>query len=165
MIYEVTQGDNVLTVEVERNDAGYRVVVDGTEHQVGARKLGDVLHLLVGERSVDAGIVRRPNGWDVDLRGQLHECHVVDPRRKALRLAAGGGSGAMTASMPGRVVRLLVEVGASVTKGTPVMVVEAMKMENEVKAPIDGVVTEIHVEAGQAVDAGASLMQVEADGP
>lgn len=163
MIYEVTEGETTRTVEVERTDEGYRVVVDGTEHTVQARRLGEVLHLLVGDRSVDAGLVRRDGGWDIDLRGQLHECAVVDPRRKALRLAAGTGSGKMTSSMPGRIVRVLVAEGDVVTKGTPVLVVEAMKMENEVKAPIDGVVAEILVSPGDAVDAGASLLRIEAD--
>ena len=163
MTYGVTQGERVLTVEVERTDDGYRVVVDGVEHDVRTRKLGDVLHMLVGDRSVDAGVVRRDGGWDVDLVGTLHECQVVDPRRKALRLAAGSGSGTMTSSMPGRIVRVMVEVGQAVSKGDAVLVVEAMKMENEVKAPIDGTVADVLVAPGDAVDAGATLLRIEAD--
>ena len=85
----------------------------------------------------------------------------IDPRRKALRLAQGSDQGLLKTSMPGRVVRLLVEEGQSVAKGDPIIVVEAMKMENEMKAPADGRIGKIHVSEGQAVEAGSALILVE----
>ncbi|MFN7147737.1 MAG: biotin/lipoyl-containing protein, partial [Myxococcota bacterium] len=86
---------------------------------------------------------------------------VVDPRRKALRMAAGAANGMLATQMPGRVVRLLVKPGDVVRKGQPVIVVEAMKMENEMKSPIDGTVAEVLISEGQAVEAGTKLVRVE----
>jgi biotin carboxyl carrier protein len=82
----------------------------------------------------------------------------------ALALASGGRSKSkkgdvVTAAMPGRVLRLSVASGEAVTSGQPLLVLEAMKMENEVKAPRDGVVETIAVTAGQAVSAGEVLIR------
>jgi biotin carboxyl carrier protein len=162
MIYEVTIGEGTRTVRVERGDGGYRIQVDDAPAElVRVRRLQEVLHLLVGDRSLDCGVVRSEQGWDVTLLGTLHEAQVVDPRRKALRMAAGAGQGLLKSSMPGRVVSLLAEVGQQVEKGEPILVLEAMKMENEVKAPMSGTVAEFFVDAGQAVDAGGQLARIE----
>jgi biotin carboxyl carrier protein len=85
---------------------------------------------------------------------------VVDPRRKALRISGSSGSGMISTSMPGRIVRLMGAVGDRVTMGQPVIVVEASKMENELKSPVDGIIEEILVAPGQAVEAGAKLLRV-----
>jgi acetyl/propionyl-CoA carboxylase alpha subunit len=71
-------------------------------------------------------------------------------------------AGSLVAPMPGAVVRILVEPGAAVTKGDPLVVLEAMKMEHTVASPTDGTVVEVRVEAGKQVDAGAVLAVVEA---
>ncbi len=71
-------------------------------------------------------------------------------------------AGSLTSPMPGTVVRVMAEVGADVPKGTPLLVLEAMKMEHEIVAPADGVVTEVRVEKGAAVDAGAVLVVLDA---
>ncbi len=163
MIYEVTVGEAVRRVSVDKRDGLYFVSVDeGPVRRVESLKLGQVLSMLVEHRSVEAGLARREGGWDVSILGSTHACDVVDPQRKALRLAGGAGSGALKASMPGRIIGVLVEVGQAVSKGQPVMVIEAMKMENELKAPIDGQVVEILVEGGQAVESGAALMLIAA---
>mgnify|MGYP003342553706 FL=1 len=78
------------------------------------------------------------------------------------RSAAAAAGGTITTQMPGRVVRLLLAVGDPVRKGQPVLVVEAMKMENEMKSPIDGRVAEILVAEGSTVEAGTKLVKVEA---
>lgn len=162
MNYEVTIGENTLLLDVQRQGDGYTVSVDGgPERSVDLRRLGAVLSLVVEGRSVDAALVRRDDGWDVDLFGTTHSCQVVDPRRKALRLANAAHQGMLSTAMPGRVVAVLVEVGDTVAKGQPVVVVEAMKMENELKAPADGQVMEIFVDAEQALDAGAKLLRIE----
>jgi biotin carboxyl carrier protein len=74
-------------------------------------------------------------------------------------------AGSLVAPMPGAVVRVLVEMGAAVGKGDPLVVLEAMKMEHTIASPADGVVSEIRVQAGQQVDAGAVLAHVEAGEP
>lgn len=75
----------------------------------------------------------------------------------------GGASGTLKASMPGRVVALLKEVGATVEAGEPVLILEAMKMENQVKAPCSGVIREIMIQIDQAVESGATLMEIGDD--
>ena len=161
MTYEVTVGDTMRTVKVDRDGPDYVVDVDGQTHHIQAKKLGSALHLLVAGKSYDAGLVRTETGWEVDLVGTAHAVDVVDPRRKALRMASGTGDGLMKSSMPGRVVSVLVSEGEEVSQGQPVLVLEAMKMENELKAPIDGTVAAIHVADGEIVEAGAKLILVE----
>lgn len=81
---------------------------------------------------------------------------------EAMQTARGGsaGQGSVKSPMPGRIVKLLVEVGDTVEQGQAVIIVEAMKMENEVEAAGDGVVSAIHVAAGDTVDSGAILVEV-----
>ncbi|MGB1701370.1 MAG: biotin/lipoyl-containing protein, partial [Nannocystaceae bacterium] len=76
--------------------------------------------------------------------------------------AGGGGAGDLVSPMPGRIVRVLVEEGQEVDAGAPLVIVEAMKMENELQAPIAGVVSSVSAEAGATVDAGTVLCVVEA---
>lgn len=80
----------------------------------------------------------------------------------ALGKRAGGASGSLLkAPMPGRVVRVLVAVGQAVERGAPVVIVEAMKMENEMHAPASGTVLKVHVAEGATVDAGQLLVELE----
>ena len=86
-------------------------------------------------RSWEARVCYEDNSFQVDILGVRHDLTVMDPCEKALRLAGSEGSAVVRSQMPGRVVRVLVESGQSVTKGEALMVIEAMKMENEIKAP------------------------------
>ena len=158
--YEVTVGDRVLAVTVRRDGEYYRLVVDGQEHRVQAERLGASLHMLVEGRSYEAVLVRRDAGWEVDLVGATHVVQVVDPRRKALRMARGSGEGLLKSSMPGRVIKILVGEGDGVTRGQPVLVLEAMKMENELKAPCDGTIGKLYVGEGESVQTGTKLLEV-----
>ena len=163
MTYEVSVGERTLSVELRREGERFIVTLDGGEEQAVDIRRSDPaqMSLLVGGRSYSVGLARRPDGWDVDLLGTSHACAVVDPRRKALRLSGAASEGTLSTSMPGKVVRLLVAVGDHVEEGDPVAVVEAMKMENELKAPVSGRVAEIPVAAGEAVDAGAVILRIE----
>ena len=141
----------------------YRIRIgDGPEHVVSAvRPVPDVLALLVDRVSWEAGLVRTDEGYDVEVVGVRHEVTVADPRRKALRISAGGESSVVRTAMPGRVVRVLVEVGDTVSKGQPLVTVEAMKMENELGSPRDGKVKKILVSAGAIVESKATLIELE----
>jgi biotin carboxyl carrier protein len=163
MIYEVTVHGSTLEVDVEPLEDGYRVSVDGAEAvAVDLRQPeAHVLSLMAGGFCYEAGVVEREDGWDVDIYGTTHPCTVVDPKRKALRLEGGRAEGVLSTSMPGRIVRLLVEVGQVVKLGQPLLIVEAMKMENEIKAPVAGRVEELMVAEGDAVEAGAALVRIE----
>ena len=163
MTYEVTVDERTFEVKIERDGTGYRIELDGIERRVQANRLGAALHLLVQGRSFDAGLARREDAWIVDILGTAHTVNVVDPRRKALRMASGAGAGLLKSSMPGRVVKVLVSEGDIVTRGQPVLVLEAMKMENELKAPMDGQVAHLFVADGDAVDTGAKLLELKGE--
>ena len=95
-------------------------------------------NLLSLGRSFEAGVCYEDDSFQVDILGVRHDLTVMDPMRKALRLAGSEGSAVVRSQMPGRVVRVLVESGAKCQKGEALMVIEAMKMENEIKAPREG---------------------------
>jgi acetyl/propionyl-CoA carboxylase alpha subunit len=169
--YEVSVGETTRKISVQKLPSGrFEVCLEGeAPHQIDLiRPSPEALQLLIDGESWEVGCVPGPleNGgiveWLVDVVGVNTHVRVEDPRRKALKIGAGSQSGLLSTSMPGRIVRLLVEAGASVKKGQPVIVVEAMKMENELKSPIDGVVAEVFVTAGNTVDAGAKLLRVGA---
>jgi biotin carboxyl carrier protein len=117
--------------------------------------------MLIDGASWEAGAVARDGEWLVEVMGLTTAVQVVDPRRKALRVSAGAAGGTVNTQMPGRVVRLLVAVGDAVQKGQPLLVVEAMKMENELRAPVAGTVAEVFVAEGQAVESGARLVRID----
>lgn len=102
--------------------------------------------------------------FDVNLGGRSHEVTIVDPKR--LRSGQNSdrhhqGVAELRASMPGKVVKVQIEAGATVEKGAGIVVVEAMKMQNEMRSPREGVVVSINVKAGDTVSAGDVLAVIE----
>ena len=102
--------------------------------------------------------------FDVSIRGRSHAVTIVDPKR--LRSGQNSdrhhhGVAEIRASMPGKVVRIQTEAGDTVEKGAGVIVVEAMKMQNEMKSPRAGIVVSINVQAGDTVNAGDVLAVIE----
>ncbi len=163
MTYEVTLDGRSYLIEVEQSSEGFLVSVDG-----GAEELVDVrrpqvgaLSVLHGDFSYEAGVVESASGWDVDVYGVSHRCEVVDPKRRALRLGGATNEGLVTTAMPGRMVRVLCSQGDKVKKGDALLIVEAMKMENEIKAPVSGELVEVFVSEGNTVDAGAKLLRID----
>ncbi|WP_324289957.1 biotin/lipoyl-containing protein [Pyxidicoccus sp. MSG2] len=144
----------------------YRVTVNGKTYQVDALMLehGTMTMLVDGQ---SYGVEFEENGDEVGvlLRGQVNRFDVADERR--LRLRAGNaafsveGKQLVTAPMPGKVVKVLVKVGDEVKEGQGLVVVEAMKMENELKSPKAGKVTELFAKEGTAVENNAKLVVVE----
>ncbi len=171
MKYEVTIRETTRVVTIEPEGACYRLTwtetdLDGEEsvesHLVDLlRPSPEAFHMLIDDGSWEAGCVPSADGYLVDVVGVTTSVAVVDPRRKALRLGAANAGGLLSTQMPGRVVRLLVALGDAVKKGQPLVVVEAMKMENELKSPIDGKVAEICVAEGTTVESGARLLRVD----
>ena len=147
-------------------DGRYAVTLDGTRHQLEALALphGAVSMLLDGyshafefeERGDEVGVM---------LKGQLTTVDIVDERRARLREATAvftvEGKQTVSSPMPGKVVKVFVKVGDEVTEGQSVVVVEAMKMENELKAPKAGKVTEVAAVEGTTVENGARLVVIE----
>ncbi len=101
---------------------------------------------------------------NVSLRGRDYAIQLIDPKRLRGSQSSGAhdhGAVQIVASMPGKVVRLLVEVGSQVEAGAGIVVVEAMKMQNEMKSPKAGVVTSLSATAGATVNAGDVLAEIE----
>lgn len=162
MKYAVTVGGKTLTVEVR----GDSVVIDGKPHNATLTHVPHtpVHHLSLDGRSHAVALVRGAEGWAVGAGGEALLAEVVDERTKALREMTGKGAaqntgGIVKAPMPGLVLRLEVAVGETVRAGQGLVVLEAMKMENEIKANAAGVVSAIRVAAGQKVDKGAVLLE------
>jgi biotin carboxyl carrier protein len=116
--------------------------------------------ILIAGRSYQATVLA---GGEVSVNGRVYRVEVFDPRglggRK--RGAAAEGRQTLAAPMPGRVIRVLVEPGQDVAAGQGLIVVEAMKMQNEMKSPKDGRVVEVKTAAGAAVAAGEVLVIIE----
>ena len=123
-----------------------------------------VLSILLGARSFTVNIVAYPDSYEVvSSDGLSHFISVSDTRDRLGPAEAGSSKGpaSVRAQMPGKIVTLLVEVGAQVEAGQGLIVVEAMKMQNEVKSPKTGVVLKILVGPGATVAAGETLLVVE----
>ena len=191
MQYDIEVDGRVRRLVVTREEERFRVAIDGRNLTVNAVRVGaNALSLLIVEQEADA----RPPGGAVSgpmtsheitlatdpVTGHLHVNlgRVVVPvvfngRRRSGRKEEGGHSGAsgangpqrVVAPMPGKVVRVLVKIGDAVRARQPIAVIEAMKMENELRAGRDGVITELAVASGQSVDAGALVAVIAAPAP
>jgi biotin carboxyl carrier protein len=168
MQYEVDIGGRRLQVVVTRSGDGFAVSVDGRPHQVDAARIdGHTLSLLVDNaRSTEVSIAGDPIAGTLDVHVRATPVAVMlNGRRRWGRReeGAGGSSGPqrLVAPMPGKVVRVLVKAGDLVATRQPVVVVEAMKMENELRASREGTVAEIHATEGMSVDAGALLVVIQ----
>ena len=124
-----------------------------------------VYSLILDGKSHESYIARGDENWQVLLRGRLYPITVEDEREKRLRAAAGGGvaeSGEfiLKAPMPGLVVAVPVSEGQQIKKGQVILILESMKMQNELKAPRDGTVQRVKVKAGESVEQKQTLLSV-----
>jgi biotin carboxyl carrier protein len=172
--YDVSIGERVRRVVVQRAGEGWRVTLDGAAHDVHAARVSpgglSLLFTTPGReghtRSVRAAVVPGRASGDLDVYINGHHVPVGlreggGPRRESGAADTRGGPQRLLAPMPGRVLRVLVAPGDVVTARQGLLVVEAMKMENELRATRDGRVVAVSVVEGQSVDAGAVLAVVE----
>ncbi len=156
-------GSEVHEITVTRVDGKLIVTVDGVEHGVDARKLeGDFYSLIVDGKSYEVSVEAEGSSYFVRHGATEQAVTLTVPGRKARDLHAGGDGPARVVSvMPGKIVRVLVGRGDAVQRDQGLVVVEAMKMENEIVAPRDGRVQSIEVQPGTAVEAGETLVVIE----
>ncbi len=164
MNYEIEVEGRTHQVQVQRApDGGWTVVVDEGEaqHVRGAQVGRAEWTLDLDQRMRSIGVFVEGDHAHVQVGGYAMEATVINPRDKALSGGDGEGEGSISTPMPGIVVRILVEPGQEVVQGQVLLVIEAMKMENEYKSKVDGVVQAIHVAEGQALEAHTLLINVE----
>lgn len=165
MIFDATVGARSVRVEVKEDGGRYRVTVGGRALAIDFEDLGrGFANLLIDGRSHEVGAERLADGsFDVQLDGATHHVELHGAARGLAAGARRGASGAarVTAPMPGKIVRLLVESGSEVAAGQGLVVMEAMKMENELRSPRAGRVKELPAREGQTVEMGALLAVVE----
>ena len=154
-------------VHLERTGSGYRVGVGEASYEVDVARAGGGVHsLLIGGRQHEVTVRRQKEGvyWVSSAAG-AGEVELMDPltylARAAHEASGAGGTMRVTAYMPGRVVDILVAEGDEVAAGQGVVVLEAMKMKNEIQAEKAGVVTKLLVEKDQAVEGGDPLFEIE----
>ena len=153
-------GDEVRELKVGYADAGYRITLDGQTTAVGGQlQAGDQLRADLGGMRMAATVVVAGEKRHVFLHGRCHLMVAVDPLFHAGE--GGGAEGGLTAPMPGKVIALLVEPGVKVSKGAPLIVLEAMKMEHTLVAPSAGTVTAFHYAVGEPVADGAELLEFD----
>ncbi len=167
MRYFVTLGAREIPVDVTlRSDGGFDVEVDGKPVSVDAAGAGGAMSLRIDGRVVDLVIEGSPPKVGFSMLGPSGAATIETERtrfessRRAGN-AARGSQDYVKAPMPGRIVRVLVAPGAEIEAGAPLIVIEAMKMENELRASHAGKIAEIVVRPGDAVEGGAKLIRFE----
>jgi biotin carboxyl carrier protein len=167
MAFIAKLGEQSYSVEIEEiGKSLYRVAIDGNDFLVDGKKTGRTNYsLIVDNRSFEIEVDNSEDEYRVLVDGRNYHVHLVDERR----VRVGGGQSdidlqgrqKVSVPMPGKVIAVLVSEGDNVERGQGLVIVEAMKMENEVRSPIAGEVKEIKVKPGDAVEGGAVLVVVE----
>jgi pyruvate carboxylase subunit B len=165
MKYLVDVNGKRITVEL----AGAHATVDGVRHDVSLTRvagtpvrlvrIGEQVHRVVARRGANRGL------WQLDVDGTRVEAEALDERLRAIKdltaaSAVASGPAPLLAPMPGLVMRVTVAVGDTVSAGQGLVMIEAMKMENELRTTAPGVVTAVRVIPGEAVNKGAVLVEL-----
>ena len=155
-------------IQLERRDGLVLASIGDRSYSLEVRQASSGSMLLIHDSEIfeclvesDAG---RQNEFQVYVRNRAYHVGIIDPKRLRSGEAAGGenhGSAKVLAVMPGKVVRVLVEIGSAVEAGAGIAVVEAMKMQNEIRAPKSGTVVTLNATPGATVNAGDVLAVIE----
>lgn len=164
MRYVTTVGETDFLIEIL--DKG-RISVNGKIMEVDFESISGqpVYSMVIDGKSYEAYVYEGDDEWQVQLLGQQYPVRVIDEREKRLRAAAGGtlgdaGEFNLKAPMPGLIVSVAVEPGQQVEKGAVLVILESMKMQNELKAPRAGTVTRVKVKAGETVEQRQTLVSI-----
>jgi biotin carboxyl carrier protein len=157
-----------VDLEVRRQGARVFATIDGRSYELELQRVSDQACLIIDDgRVFDCRVDGRLESGaelDVVVGANRHAITIIDPKRLRSASGVGGpgeGAARIVAPMPGKVVRLLVEAGQEVEAGHGIVVVEAMKMQNEMKSPKAGRIAEVKTKPGAAVAAGDVLVVVE----
>ena len=185
--YITTIKQHSSRVALQQKEQQTQIAVDGKEHTVDWRRIaplalgergnlreGGRYHLVIGEKSYEVYARRLETTeenagqrYEIQIGGQSFEVNIEDERTKLLtgnvRAGAAGNAARISAPMPGLVIGTPLEAGEAVAAGQTVVVLEAMKMENDLASPIAGTIKEIRVRTGQTVEQGQVLVVVEGE--
>jgi biotin carboxyl carrier protein len=164
MKYEVEIEGRLISVELDERDGRIRATVEGRDYYLEVERPEDGVYLLFsGDHVYEARAwTDESKATRIRLRGRVLTANVIDRKQRRLSAEHGGeGQQLLTAPMPGKVVRVLLNAGDEVAAGQGVVVVEAMKMQNEVKSLKAGRVVEVRVSEGATVNANQVLAVVE----
>ena len=150
-------GETLHPVQIHFAPSGYRLEIAGREAAFGGREEDGVLHVTLGDAAFQFRATRDSADWHL-FRDGAHRVLTLQSAQTAPEPDAALGT--LAAPMPGKVLQVLVAVGAKVSKGAPLVILEAMKMEHTIAAPHDGQVAEIHFKAGEQVNEGAELLRL-----
>jgi len=156
-------GGKNVDVSWSETESTIDAVVDGRTYKIEKRRVGsEILWVGVNGVSLEIAVTPTDSGYDVSIRGNRIPVEFVDSRRKFRRQgAASDGMAAIRAPMPGKIVRILRAQGDVVEAHQGIVVMEAMKMQNEIRSPKRGKVVQLNVAQGDAVRLGDLIAQVE----
>lgn len=164
MKYITRVGDREYIIEILDNQ---QIAIDGEICDVDFDLVSGqpVFSLLIDKQSYEAYVYEDEQGWEVLLRGNLYQVDVIDEREHRLRSSFGSrpiqsGEFYLKAPMPGLVIDVPVSDGQRVSEGDVLVVLESMKMQNELKSPREGKVSRLRVETGDSVERRQTLLSV-----
>ncbi len=166
MQYDFYCNNEIYTVSLEKKGDVFEATVGEKVYSIDACKATDrLLSFIVDGRSVLAHLARGDAGWALGLGGKQYvlEDPVAAEEKSAGPGGSGGGDGHIATPMPGKVVEVLVAEGDSVAVDQPLVILESMKMQNEIKSDVDGVVSRIHLAPGALANFGDPLIEIEAE--
>ena len=166
MRYVILRDGKDVPAEIVEQSQGYRITLGEDGYDVDSvRVVGNLYSLTVSGKSYEATVQKAaPDEFRVHLYDGMRAVTLLTPLDLALRgkrASAGTSHGSVRAPMPGRVVKVLVKEGDAIEKGTGLVVVEAMKMQNELCAAVSGTVKRIKVREGDPVERNAELVVIE----
>lgn len=169
MTFDIEVGGRVFRVEVSRQAGQERITIDGRSVPVDVVSSGRSWSMLVGHRSHEISVAEAGDGsLQVAVDHRPIRATVISGTRAGNPARSGSGANQthngprrIVAPMPGRIVKVMVRVGDQVKAQQALMVIEAMKMENELRSVTDGTVTDVRVAEGALVESGAALIVIE----
>jgi len=168
MKYITTVNDQEYTIEIDHEG---QITVNNQEYRVDFQQLseGGMLSLLLDQYSLEAIVEERAQSWEVLIKGELYSVKVQDERAYRLAKARGisteiTGEANVISPMPGLIIEVPVEVGQIIKKGDQVIILESMKMENELRGPRDGTVKKVWVTKGESVEKNEVLVTIGDEG-
>ena len=163
MIYTFKFQDQIYRIGLEEGKQT-EVEIDGKKIPVEFQKIDERFYsILIDNRSVGVGILKKGKKVEVFIDGNLYEFEAISEKERQSGSALITGIQEIKSPMPSRVVKILKNTDEEVEEGEGVIVIEAMKMESELKSPIDGRVKEVKVKEGIAVESGTVLVVISSE--